>query len=423
MANVVAAKITYDVVVYPLLSLGARLAGVFSRKLRRGLLGRRQVTAHAQEFRKQHPNERIVLFHCASAGEVEGVKPLAAACKVRGFLPCVSYFSPSAEGALKPGEFAFADYSPFDSAFAVRAFYDALRPEVVLISKHDVWPNLVWQANAGKIPIWLINGNFHAGSTKSIPGLMAFQRAVFSQLDGVLTVSKDDAARAIQVTQRPDRTWDVGDSRFDRVLARAQAGHSPLAEFANALKSRSILIGGSTHERDDELLIAALPDLRKLLPELQLLIVPHDPSETVVEQLTAKAQAAGLACGEIAASTLASDVIIVNRSGILADVYQYGILAFVGGGFDRGVHSVLEPMAHGLKVLCGPKIDVSREANEALAEGMLRVACDETELERAAAGFLTSFDKDQVKEFVRTRTGVVNRILDLVLPTDGAART
>lgn len=423
MANLVAAKITYNVFVYPLLSLGARLAGLFSRKLRRGLSGRQQVTAHAKEFRSKHPNDRVVLFHCASAGELEGVKPLAAACRERGFVPCVSYFSPSAEAALKPGEFAFADYSPFDSAFAVRAYFEALRPAVVLISKHDVWPNLVWQANACNIPIWLINGNFHAASTKSIPGLMAFHRAVFAQLNGVLTVSNDDAERAIRVTNRPERTWAVGDSRFDRVWARAQAGHSPLAEFAQEMKQRKFLIGGSTHDKDDDLLIAALPELRKSCPDLQLLIVPHDPTDSIVAQIQSKAYAAGLSCEEITASTINSDIIIVNRSGILADVYQYGILAFVGGGFDRGVHSVLEPMAHGLKVLCGPKIDVSREANEALAEGLLGVVNDETDLAYQGARFLTSFDKTQVIGFVCARAGVVNRILDHVLPTDGDTRS
>ncbi|MBL0060172.1 MAG: hypothetical protein IPP40_01390 [bacterium] len=140
-------------------------------------------------------------------------------------------------------------------------------------------------------------------------------------------------------------------------------------------------------------------------------------------QIQSKAYTAGLSCAEITESTINSDIIIVNRSGILADVYQYGILAFVGGGFDRGVHSVLEPMAHGLKVLCGPKIDVSREANEALAEGLLAVVNDETEIAYQGARFLSSFDKTQVIDFVCVRAGVVNRILDHVLPSDGDTRS
>lgn len=423
MPNVLAAKLVYNLIAYPALSLGARLAALFSRKLRRGLLGRQRVAAHAREFRKNNQEAKVVLFHCASAGELEGVKPLAVACRERGFVPCVSYFSPSAEGALKPGDFAFADYSPFDSAFAVQAYYNALKPAVVLISKHDVWPNMVWQANANRIPIWLINGNFHTGSTKHLPGIMAFHRAVFSRLNGVLTVSKDDANRAIDVTQRPDRVWAVGDSRFDRVWARAQSGHSPLAEFAQELKSRQILIGGSTHDHDDDLLIAALPELRKFTPRLQLIIVPHDPSESIVSTIRGKAHAAGLTCEEIADSTLSSDVIIVNRSGILADVYQYGTMALVGGGFDRGVHSVLEPMAHGLKVLCGPKIDVSREANEALADNLLAVINSETDLIRHYPILAATPESEKVTNFVRVRAGVVNRILDLVLPANGTSRT
>lgn len=409
------ARFVYNLVFYPVLSVGAHIAALFSRKLRRGLIGRYGVSARTRQFRTNNSSARIVLFHCASAGELEGVKPLAAECAKRGFLPCISYFSPSAETAFKPGDFAFADFSPFDSAQAARTYFMALKPDVVLITKHDVWPNFVWQAKELDIPIWLVNGNFHTASTKSWPGIRAFHRAVFSSLRGILAVSDEDANRAVQLVGNGPKVVSIGDSRFDRVWARSQAGNKPLAEFAGELVNRTILVAGSTHDRDDALLISSLAAIRRECPELQLLIVPHDPSDASVESIKRRAEGAGHTCAEITVAGSSSDVLIVNRSGILADVYQYGTFAYVGGGFDHGVHSILEPMAHGLKVICGPKIDVSREASVAMSEGLLAVVTDSAILARAFHSFHATREPDRVRLFVQSRTGVVNRIVDIVL--------
>lgn len=415
------AKLLYNVIGYPLLFAGAHAAALFSRKLRIGISGRRRVVRHALQFRHSQPNARLVLFHCASAGELEGVKPLAAACRQQGYLPCVSYFSPSAETSLKPGEFEFADYSPFDSARAVSRFLGALRPEVILISKHDVWPNLVWQAKRLKIPIWLINGNFHAASTKSIPGVIQFHRCVYSDLTGILTVSDDDAKRARRFAGERETVLAVGDSRFDRVLARAKNSKSPYPEFEKELLARTFLVAGSTHDADVGLLVSALGGMRDKCPNLQLIIVPHDPSDDEFQRIKGHAERSGFDCKEIGTDSLGADIIVMNRSGILADIYRYGKLAYVGGGFDRGVHSVLEPMAHGLRVITGPRIEVSREANEALEEGILRVVFDAAGLEQAFADFYSTHVDTNPKEFVRQRSGVVDRVMKLVLPQNAIA--
>lgn len=421
MANVATAKAIYNGFAYPALSAGARLAAVFSSKLRKGLLGRRKVAANANDFRESYPNARVVLFHCASAGELEGIKPLAAACRQRGFAPCVSYFSPSAEATLHPGEFEFADFSPYDSVLSVRDYYSALKPEVILISKHDVWPNMVWQAAEMGIPIWLINGNFHPGSLKSLPGLRYFHQAIHSKLDGILTVSEDDAARAKSISGGKARVAAVGDSRYDRVCARAEQKRIPNPDWDAALRSKPCLIGGSTHEKDESLLLRAFTRIRVEQPDLRLLVVPHDPSDAAIRRILDRATAEGLLCSSISDAADDTDVWVINQSGILADLYQYGTLAFVGGGFDRGIHSVLEPMVHGLPVICGPNIAVSREARDAQTEGLLFTVATELEAVSAAKTLLGAGKRDLARRFVERRAGVGGRILDIVLPANGIA--
>lgn len=414
------AKLLYNLFAYPALSVAAHIAALFSPKLREGLRGRRRVAGQARAFRERNNTARVVLFHCASAGELEGIKPLAACCRERGFVPCVSYFSPSAKTALGPDSFAFADFSPFDSMHQVRAYLRALRPETVLISKHDVWPNLVWQCAEMKIPVWLINGNFRGGSFKRWPGARAFHRAIHERLSGILTVSEEHAERARAIAGKHVFVASVGDSRFDRVLARAREQRNPLDGRQSILEQKRWIIGGSTHLRDEILLLEAFAQIRHDHPGLGCLVVPHDPSESAVGRIEATAQQFGLTCAEVDRTTTAPDVLIVNRSGILADVYRYGTLAFVGGGFDRGVHSVIEPMAHGLAVICGPNTDVSREAQEAATEHLLFEITAADELVRIAADLLHQPMEDAARKFVMLRAGVVDRVLDTVLPRHAA---
>jgi len=414
------AKLIYNILVYPLLSFGAHAAALFSRKMRTGISGRRKVASEARAFRNKHPNARVVLFHCASAGELEGVKPLAALCRKDGYSPCVMYFSPSAAGVVGETNFDFAGFSPFDSRRHVRDFLQALRPETVLITKHDVWPNMVWQCDALRIPAWLINGNFRGGSFKHWPGAQGFLRSIYSRLTGILAVSEDHAARARELVGDKTVVSSVGDSRFDRVWARAQEKRDPLAEFSALLSQREWLIGGSTHTRDEELLLGSLGKLRKQNSNIALLLVPHDPSEDALKRIVALAETHSLSCAEISSAADAPDVLIVNRNRILADVYRYGVLAYVGGGFDRGVHSVIEPMAHGLAVLCGPNIDVSREAQDSQHENLLRVVHSADDVPESAT-LLSSIPSQIVRTFVEQRANVAERVLKTVLRASDAA--
>ncbi|MCB9357034.1 MAG: hypothetical protein H6508_03755 [Calditrichaeota bacterium] len=409
------AKTLYNGLFYPLISLGAAIGGVFSRKLRTGLEGRIGLAERARTFREQQQKAKVVLFHCASAGELEGVKPVADAFRKRGWLCAASYFSPSALTALRGAEFDFADYSPRDSVVSMRDYLQALRPDVVLISKHDVWPNMVWQSKSLGIPVWLINGNFHAGTSKQYPGLRQFHRAIHRELSGILAVSEADAQRARLIAGNTTYVAAVGDSRFDRVTSRAR--NIALADdfLSSAISGRHVIVAGSTHEKDEALLIGALSKAIQEIPEFLMLLVPHDPSEEALRRILERAQDAGLHAADSSEQAPDVSLLVINHSGVLADMYRFGHLAYVGGGFDRGVHSVLEPMAHGCEVVCGPNIGVSREANDALKEGLLAVVQDSVALEAELRRRRDEIKTMDVRIFVEQRSGISEKILEHVV--------
>jgi len=372
----------------------------------------------AAAFRRTVGERRVILFHCASAGELEALKPLAREFDRERTALVVSYFSPSARSALaSSSEFDFADYSPIDVRSRVEPYLDAIHPDVIAITKHDVWPNFAWSARRRGIPLFLINGNFHARSLRLWPCARRFHAAVYEAFTAMLAVSEEDAANARRIVGTRVPVEVAGDSRFDRVLARAQEAAPISARVEELCAGRAVIVAGSTHPEDEELLLPALRALKSRWPNVLTLVVPHDPSRRAARRAMSVCVLNGLSAAdsERLPSDRRCDVLLINRTGVLADLYRLGRIAFVGGAFGKGVHSVLEPMARGLPVLCGPNIVVSHEARTAQSEGLLEIMTSRRQLAEKLEQWLASpSELDELgrrsREFVQARAGASARI-------------
>ncbi len=410
-------RAAYNRMILPLLWGGSRAFAPFIPKVRAGLAGRVGLVERVALFRRKEARP-VVLFHCASAGELEALRPLAQEFDRAQVALVVNYFSPSARAAAQKGsDFDFADYSPLDMADDVKRYLDALQPSVVAITKHDIWPNLVWQAHDRGIPTFLINGNFHAKSLRLWPVARQFHAAVYAAFAEIMTVSSEDAGRARFIVGDSVRVEAMGDSRFDRVLARI-ARKAPLPEGVEAAcAGRPVLVAGSTHADDEQLLLPVLSELAERVPGLLTVIVPHDPSKKAKARIADLCSQYNLKLRDVDQKLNVSDaqVLLINRTGILADLYRVGQVAYVGGGFGKGVHSVLEPMAAGLPVMTGPNIGVSHEARMAEMEKILAVVTGRRQVTTLLADWLTRADFEAVlrtpaRAFVEARSEASRRI-------------
>lgn len=353
--------------------LASTVLSLFNRKIKIGRAGKKAALRRVEKFAARRQEETsLILFHCASMGEYEQIKPILSVLSAEEaeLLKVVCFFSPSGyENAGENPDVDLKIYAPLDSLRTVRKFLNLLQPSVYVISKHDVWPNLIWSLYNRKIPVILINGTMPADSfiTKSL--IRHFYRAVFTCFQFIAPANEVDRIGFVKICKQHVPLQIMGDTRFDQVLVRSLENKRKDILPNRPFEKRLTIIAGSVWPSDEEHLFPALLELLKEQPTLFLIVVPHEPGEQHVSQI--KKYFAGhqhssflFSDGNFKKNILRHRILIVNRIGILANLYGYCDIACVGGSFDPGVHNVMEPAAFHMPVLFGPKILNSPEALE-----------------------------------------------------------
>lgn len=374
----------------PALPLIARREG----KLARGIRGRQEVLERMERWVKQgrDPERPVVWFHAPSVGE--GLQARAVIQEVRARRPelqvVYTFFSPSAEGFARTLSADFADYLPFDLPGVSGRALDRLRPRVLAFSKADVWPNLTREAEERDIPMVLLSGTLPATSSRTGSLARRLLGPAYRRLTHIAAISPADAERFAAFGVPDDRRSVMGDARFDQVLARtASAKESP---WPSRLRSdeRFVVVAGSTWPPDEDALLPALREACATPPSLRLILAPHEPTEEHLRRSESLLARLGLSSQRLAAvenAPVTADAVLVDRVGILGDLYAAADVAYVGGGWGTaGLHSVLEPAAFGAPVLFGPRHTNAREAGELVRLGGAFPVSTATELrDRLAA--------------------------------------
>jgi 3-deoxy-D-manno-octulosonic-acid transferase len=350
-----------------------------SSKLARTVAGRRGVLSRYASWAAAHrdPDRQLLWFHASSVGEGLQARPLLEL--IRQTRPALqiayTFFSSSAEPLARhlreQGLVDFSDYLPWDTRIGTGAALDKVAPRVVVFSKLDVWPNLVREAKSRGVRLALISGTLPAESVRLSRWGKSLLGDAFKELDAVGAIDSDNAARLSTIGVRPQVLRVTGDTRYDQVWAVAHRPDRQLSLAPWRGARERTLVAGSTWPADERELLAAWLEVRKTVPGARLIIAPHEPTPPhlgSVERWAASHQLNLTRLGRLDAERPAPEIVLVDRVGILADLYSAAQIAFVGGGFhDAGLHSVLEPAAFGVPVLFGPNHASSRDAIALLA--------------------------------------------------------
>jgi 3-deoxy-D-manno-octulosonic-acid transferase len=369
-------------------------------KLARGLRARRGVVQRLGTWAAtaRDPARPLVWFHAPSVGE--GLQALAVAEALVGLRPelqlAFTHFSPSAAALAARMPCDVADYLPWDLPGPMGGALDALRPSLIVFTKTEVWPTLSALAGRRGVATALVAATLPDTSSRTGRLARRLLAPSYGRLAAVLAIADGDAARLEGLGARPAATRVTGDPGVDSALERARAAR-PDARFLAPFRSSPAptVVAGSTWPADEAVLLEAAARLRASSPSLRLVIAPHEPDERHVPPLVAALGGQGwrvrtLAEVERAGRLDTANAIVVDRVGVLAQLYTIGTLAYVGGGFgDAGLHSVLEPAAAGLPVAFGPRHANARAAGELLALGGAVEAPDASKLASALGSWLT----------------------------------
>ena len=342
-------------------------------KFRRALGARRGIVERYERWGKAsrdraHP---LVWFHAPSVGE--GLQALPVIDLVRSRRPDVqiayTFYSPSAEAFARTLPADFVDYLPFDTFQDADRIIAALSPSALVFSKLDIWPALTERAAAAGVPVGVISATLPESSGRRGVFARAALGDAYRSIERVGAIDQKDAERLREQGVRGDRIGVTGDTRYDQVWSRARRPTTALVKSLHS--ARPTLVAGSTWPTDEEHLLPAWIRIREKIPDARLIIAPHEASDSHLRSIEAWARRAGLTLARIDASDARdADIVLVDRYGILGDLYAIADVAYVGGGFQSaGLHSILEPAAFGAPVLFGPRNERSRDAARLVEAG------------------------------------------------------
>lgn len=307
-------------------------------------------------------SEKPFWIHAAS-GEIEYAKPVMRELKRRfPEIPIlVTYSSPSAKAILeKIPEIDHWMPVPWEWSTSVQKFISHLSPRALLFARTDVWPVLTNTVAKNKIPMILFSATFAENSSRLKGFGGALNGHAFNQLQAIHCVSTEDQSN-VESLKLTAPIYVSGDTRFEQVFYRL-AHPKTLKNNLMPAPEEFIFIAGSTWPEDERVLLPALSQMQGVF--LKSIIAPHEVGEEHLLSLEEQITALGMKSVRYteASEWKADEVLIIDRVGILAELYTWADVAFIGGSFKKQVHSVMEALAAGLPVLVGPHHKNNREA-------------------------------------------------------------
>jgi 3-deoxy-D-manno-octulosonic-acid transferase len=354
-------RLIYTAFVY-LYQFAIHFASLFNAKAKLWVDGRKDVFQTIESDLKKTHHKKVIWVHCASLGEFEQGRPVMEKIKLKepSAITVLTFFSPSGFEIRK--NYTGADliyYLPSDTFKNAHQFISLIKPSAAIFVKYEFWYNYLYVLKQRNIPTYLISGIFRENHYffKWYGRWFRKQLSCFTHFY-LQNESSEKLLNSIGYTN----TTIAGDTRFDRVFEISKNVKTiPLIEKFK--QGKNILIAGSTWPEDEQL----LSTFNFLTFNFGLIIAPHEINEAhikSIEDLFSKdpnhiclrySQANEQNIGNVT-------ILIIDNIGMLSSLYQYGTIAYIGGGFGKGIHNILEAATFGLPVIFGPNYQKFSEA-------------------------------------------------------------
>ncbi|MCX7861744.1 MAG: 3-deoxy-D-manno-octulosonic acid transferase [Bacteroidales bacterium] len=334
------------------------IAHFFNEKARLWINGRKNIWYNLSKVSNKW-REKVIWLHVSSLGEFEQGRPIIEAIKKQYPHTCVilTFFSPSGYEIRKNYEKAdFIFYLPLDGKRNAKKFFDYINPSLVIFVKYDFWYFYINEAHKRNIPVILISAVFKSNSI-FFRWYGAFFRKIITKFDEIF-VQEDESKKLIETFARS--VVVAGDTRCDRVLQIASTAKVPDKIIA-LVNNRLVIVVGSAWKED----MLILKPLFGIYKHVLWIIAPHQIDSGSIKAIatcidkpyTLYSQITGVA-------NFSNNFIIIDNIGMLSSLYSIAQIAYVGGGFGKGIHNILEPAVYGIPVIFGPNHHKFNEAKD-----------------------------------------------------------
>lgn len=366
----------YNIVIYFVL-WGIAIASLFNEKVRKMWRGEREAFKILKQ--KVDPNAKYIWFHAASLGEFEQGRPLME--RIRKDYPqykiLLTFYSPSGYEVRKNYEGAdIICYMPVDTRLNAIRFLRLVRPVMAFFIKYEFWSNFLHILKHRNIPTYSVSSIFREDQVffkwygRSYAGVLKCFTRFFVQNEESKRLLEGIGIRAVDV---------VGDTRFDRVLQIKEAAKQlPICEaFRTGVASSQsadvphhdfkVFVAGSSWPPDENIFIPFFNEHK----DWRLLIAPHVIAEEHLKLIFSliKGKKVVRYTQTTPEEAAEADVLIIDCFGLLSSMYNYGDVAYIGGGFGVGIHNTLEAAVWNMPVIFGPNNKKFQEAQGLLKSG------------------------------------------------------
>ena len=427
----------YNIAMY-FVQLGIAIAAIFDHKVR--LLWRGQRAAFKTLKKKVDPNAKYVWVHAASLGEFEQGRPIIERIRLQHpeYKILLTFFSPSGYQVRKNYEGAdIITYLPIDTVTNARRFLRTIRPVMAFFIKYEFWYNYLHILKHRGIPTYSVSSIFRPDQI-----FFSWYGRAYSRVLKCFTkfFVQNEESRQLLAKIGITETEIVGDTRFDRVMTiKSLAKQLPIVEAFTtphplprggepAVQEASprgglegVFVAGSSWPPDEEIFIRYFNEHR----EWKLIIAPHVIGEDHLQQIISRLSPSGATEGSrrivrftqtTREEAAQADTLIIDCFGLLSSIYNYGDVAYIGGGFGVGIHNTLEAAVWDMPVIFGPNNKKFQEAQGLKACGggfeinnydefaalMQRFTDDEAFLKQSGS---------QAGHFVKDQAGATDKVL------------
>ena len=373
------------------------IISIFNKKAKRLIKSKKGVLNKIKSEINDHND--IVWFHCSSLGEFEQGKILIEKYgeKYANHKILLTFFSPSGYDVKKNYDNVnWVFHLPFDTKVNAQEFIRIVKPKKAIFIKYDFWFNYMKELKKQDIPLYFVATSFRSNQ-------IFFKFSWFAkQLKNVKTFFlQEENSKILLKKINIETSFVVGDTRFDSVYKNKleNIDHNLINIFS---KKRDTIIFGSIWSSDEHLLLKYI----KQHKEFNFILVPHELNN--LEELQKKTS--GVFFSELHQKNTSNNILIIDQIGILASIYKYAKIAYIGGGFNNGIHNILEAIVFEVPVIFGPNYTKSNEAKDLIKLGVAKSVKNYSEFQEAI-NQLKKVDKNIMKNYIEKNIGASKKII------------